>query len=138
MKDTPPEYTVTFKAITEVAREQKTLTADDIRERLVRIPVTLKYVGQAMRQARLRGIVRATDLHIAPNHNRGHGRPIRVWDSLICKDGVNPPGETSLMDIIKLQIRIRELEAENAQLQEELRGYREHVVAAGPSIYPRL
>lgn len=80
----------------EVALAQETLTADDLRERMVAkarttddFPQThdLRATGPIMIKGKAEGWIKPTDYLRAGRVVSSHGRPQRVWESLIYRNG---------------------------------------------------
>lgn len=80
---TEEEVQRVLRAIQAAAREQAELTTDDVRPFIhgeVREP---RLLGAMMLRARAAGWIERTDRYAESKHVQSHGRPKRVWRSLV-------------------------------------------------------
>lgn len=76
-------YQMAADRIQDLAFTRPYITADDIWETVPK-PAEPRWLGTALRRAQSAGLIRRTDYTRDSSQGSNHGRPVRVWESLVC------------------------------------------------------
>ena len=87
-KQDPKWPSLAQAAVSAVARRMDRFTTDDVWAELAADGVPggdPKGIGPVMSKAAVDGIIERTDEDVKSRRKECHGRPVRVWKSLVCK-----------------------------------------------------